>query len=171
MLKMFVTNVGVSARTGLPIVVLRDDDDNRLLAITIGQQEAVNITRAMSRLNPPRPRPLDVLMNFAKSTGYALKEVLIDFLDEDTYRATITLWREDGHSQTLDARPSDALALAVSCAAPIFVAPELTMAVKEKKATIVRDEKFTAFLSTLRASDFSNLGISVSAPEDDEPAA
>lgn len=171
MLKMIVTNVGVSAHTGLPMVVLRDDENGRLLAITVGQQEAVNITRAMSRIQPPRPRPLDVLVNFAKATGFSLQQVHIDYLDDDTYKATITLQNEDGKTQTLDARPSDALALALSQAAPIFVAKELTTEVKEKRASIPPDRKFSDFIAGLRASDFAKLGITASALEDDESAA
>lgn len=167
MLKMFVSNITVSSHTGLPVVILREDSHKRALAITVGQQEAVNITRAMSRIRPPRPRPLDLLMSFATETGFALQEVSINYFDEDTYRATLTLVNSDGQVQQLDARPSDALALALSTGARIMVEEQLTVELRHRPQTLP-DKAFNRFISKLSASDFGRLGVSAALPEESE---
>lgn len=168
MLKMFVTTVGLSAQTGLPMVILRNENDSRMLALTVGQQEAVNITRALAHLQARRPRPLDMLMSFATATGYYLQKIAIANLDEESFRAIITLATESGEQQLLDARPCDALALALSQNAPIYVAKELTTEVRKERKPLPLDPEFKAFVETLRASDFAQRS---GLTEDDEPAA
>ncbi|MBY0547856.1 MAG: bifunctional nuclease family protein [Candidatus Obscuribacterales bacterium] len=167
MLKMFVSKIAVSSHTGLPIVILREDTERRALAITVGQQEAVNISRAMSRIKPPRPRPLDLIMSFAAATGYALQEVSIHPYDEDSYCATITMVNERGTIQQLDARPSDAIALAVGNAAPIFVENEITVELRHRQKTLP-DKDFSKFVEKIKASDFARLGVSTLSTEESE---
>ena len=104
-------------------VVLKDDDDARLV-ICIGRPEALTIAAGLTEISPPRPMTAHLMVSLFEVTGLQLKEVRIEACKDDIFYAVITV--ADGKGEhDLDARPSDALALAVLLKRPIFVADTL----------------------------------------------
>jgi RNA polymerase sigma factor (sigma-70 family) len=104
-------------------MVLKDDDDARLV-ICIGRSEALTIAAGLTKIFPPRPMTAHLMVSLFEATGLQLKEVRIEGCKDDIFYAAITV--ADGkRDYDLDARPSDALALAVLMKRPIFVADTL----------------------------------------------
>ena len=103
-------------------VVLKDDDAR--LVIFIGRPEALTIAAGLTKISPPRPMTAHLMVSLFEVTGLQLKEVRIEGCKDDIFYAAITV--ADGkRDYDLDARPSDALALAVLMKRPIFVADTL----------------------------------------------
>ncbi len=162
MIEMTVAGIAVDARNGHPIVVLNDPLKRRALPIWIGPFEANAITRALDNYKPERPLTHDLLLSTIQQTGFKVKHIEINELASNTYFATIVLQTTNGapDSETLksiDARPSDAIALALRAHAPIFVAAQVV-----SEGTISADfekdaeeaEEFKKFIDNLKASDF-----------------
>ncbi len=165
MIEMTVAGIAVDGRNGHPIVVLNDPLKRRALPIWIGMFEANAITRALDNVKPERPLTHDLLLSTILQTGYKVKHIEINELAANTYFATIVLVRGNGGAadesvKTVDARPSDAIALALRAKAPILVAPQVVA-----EGTIAADhekdeeeaEEFKKFIDNLKASDFSSL--------------
>ncbi len=102
---------------GAYALILKESDGNRQLPIIIGAFEAQSIALEMEGIKPPRPLTHDLLKNVIESMGYEIYDVTISELKDGTFFATLSL---DG--KLIDSRPSDAIALAVRCGIPIFVA-------------------------------------------------
>ncbi|MFP4528493.1 MAG: bifunctional nuclease domain-containing protein [Candidatus Kapaibacterium sp.] len=99
-------------------LILKEVDGNRRLPIIIGAFEAQAIALEMEGVVPPRPMTHDLLKNMIDSFGSGLSEVYINELREGTFYARLIF---DTTDKEIDARPSDAIALAVRCGAPIYV--------------------------------------------------
>ncbi len=128
--------------------------------------EANAITRALDNLKPDRPMTHDLLLNVIQSLGYTVEKVEINELASNTYFATLFLkvnapLEELGELKPIDARPSDAIALALRAKAPIFVSAQV-VAEGTIPADLERDEQeaeeFKKFIDGLKASDFSVKG-------------
>ena len=102
---------------------LKDDDDARLI-ICIGRPEALTIAAGLTGIAPPRPMTAHLMASLFDVTGMQLKEVRIEACKDDIFYAVITVANGKG-VHDLDARPSDALALAILMKRPIFVADTL----------------------------------------------
>jgi RNA polymerase sigma factor (sigma-70 family) len=126
--KMNTRQVTIDAVRELPstrqcFMVLKDDHDARLV-ICIGKAEALTIAAGLTESSPPRPTTAHLMASLFDVTGIQLKEVRIEACKDDIYYAVITV--ADGKGEhDLDARPSDALALAVLMKRPIFVVDTL----------------------------------------------
>jgi bifunctional DNase/RNase len=105
-----------------PVVVLAVDDEADRLPIYIGVDEAVSIARGLDARDIGRPLTHDLLLDVMEELGGRVTGVDVDDLDEGTYVATLHLETPRG-PVTVDARPSDSLALAARTNAPITVAP------------------------------------------------
>ncbi len=104
-------------------VVLKDEHDTHLV-IWIGKAEALTIAAGLSEISPPRPMAAHLMASLFDVTGIHLKEARIEACKDDIYYAVITI--SDGSGEhDLDARPSDALGLAVLMKSPIYVADAL----------------------------------------------
>ena len=104
-------------------IILKDDVNARLV-ICIGRPEALTIAAGITKISPPRPMTAHLMASLFEVTGLQLKEVRIESCKDDIFYAAITV--ADGKKEyDLDARPSDALALAVLLKRPIFVAEAL----------------------------------------------
>ena len=102
---------------------LKDDDDARLV-ICIGRSEALTIAAGLTKISPPRPMTAHLMASLFEVTGLQLKEVRIEACKDDVFYAEISVI--NGKKEyDLDARPSDALTLAVLMKSPIFVADTL----------------------------------------------
>ena len=109
---------------GAYALVLGEIEGNRRLPIIIGAFEAQAIALELEKIQPPRPMTHDLLRDLFEAVGGDVIDVVIDELREGTFFAKIR-YTHDGSEGQLDARPSDAVALAVRVDAPIFVAPEV----------------------------------------------
>ena len=106
---------------GAYAILLKELEGHRRLPIIIGAFEAQAIALEMEGIKPPRPLTHDLLKQITDNLGAIVNEVIIDELRENTFFAKIII-EVSGLTQEIDARPSDAIALAVRAAAPIYVA-------------------------------------------------
>lgn len=130
--------VGLSsspATGGAYAILLKEIDGNRRLPIIIGQFEAQAIALEMEGIKPPRPLTHDLLKSIIDNLGGTVIEIIVNELRENTFYAKIIL-DVSGLTNEIDARPSDAIALAVRADAPIYV----TEAVMEAASFIPTDE-------------------------------
>ncbi len=105
-------------------VILRDVNGSRGLPILVGPWEARAIDIELQGYKPPRPMTHDLLRNILEQVGARVRRVVVTELRDMTYFAIINVERE-GVEQDIDARPSDAIALALRCKAPIYVADKV----------------------------------------------
>ncbi|MCH8034672.1 MAG: bifunctional nuclease family protein [Bacteroidetes bacterium] len=106
---------------GAYAILLKELKGHRRLPIIIGAFEAQAIALEMEGIKPPRPLTHDLLKQITDNLGAIVNEIIIDELRENTFFAKILL-EVSGLTQEIDARPSDAIALAVRAEAPIYVA-------------------------------------------------
>ncbi len=106
---------------GAYALVLGEVNGNRRLPIIIGAFEAQAIALELEKIQPPRPMTHDLIRNLFDALGAEVTDIVIDDLREGTFFAKVRYVYDDDEAQ-LDARPSDAVALAVRTDAPIFVA-------------------------------------------------
>jgi uncharacterized protein len=104
-----------------PIVVLKSLDDSAILPIWVGIYEANAIALEIEKISPQRPMTHDLIRNLIFQMGYQLKSVTVTDLKENTFFANILLVDGNGNDFVLDARPSDALAIALRLDCPIYV--------------------------------------------------
>jgi bifunctional DNase/RNase len=106
---------------GAYAILLKELEGHRRLPIIIGAFEAQAIALEMEGIKPPRPLTHDLLKQITDNLGAIVNEVIIDELRENTFFAKIIM-EVSGLTQEVDARPSDAIALAVRAEAPIYIA-------------------------------------------------
>lgn len=110
------------------VIVLRERNGTRILPIWIGMPEALAIHRRVQGEVPPRPMTHDLLWDLVTKLGATLERVVVDqFVGSPTggtFHAKIVIKR-DGNEIPIDARPSDAVALAVRAGAPLFIEEEI----------------------------------------------
>ena len=119
MLRMTVEGVGFDHKQNT-VVVLKDWEGKKLLPIWIGPNEARAIALELENARPQRPLSHDLLLQCVQLTGGRVSRVVINDLQEATFYATIDVDTETGMHH-IDARPSDAIALAVRAKCPVFV--------------------------------------------------
>lgn len=107
--------------TNTPIVVLKGVDSETILPIWVGAYEANAIALEIEKIVPQRPMTHDLLRNFIVESGFRAEKVIITDLLDNTFYALIELVNEKGESLALDARPSDAIALALRLDCAIYV--------------------------------------------------
>jgi uncharacterized protein len=103
-----------------PIVVLKGVDSDTILPIWVGAFEANAIALEIEKIVPQRPMTHDLIRNLITEIGYKVNRVIITDLRENTFYASIELADENGKTVVLDARPSDAIALALRSDCAIF---------------------------------------------------
>ena len=104
-----------------PIVVLKGVDSEDILPIWVGAFEANAIALEIEKIVPQRPMTHDLLRNLIVELGLTLRRIVISDLLNNTFYATLELQNDDGEKVILDARPSDAIALALRSDCQIFV--------------------------------------------------
>lgn len=124
MIEVAVESIRVSLINQSRLVVLRQTDSPRYLSIWIGAFEADAITIGLQEADVPRPLTHSLIGNIIAQLGGRLKHILINDLRGDTFFAELHLETEAG-SIMVDARPSDAIAVAVRSEVPIFVSDEV----------------------------------------------
>ena len=123
MKKMTIDSVREHSEIKQYLVVLKDEN-NQQLVIWIGQSEAYAIAEGLNEIEPLRPLSAQLMLNLLQATHSELIEVRIEALKEEIFYAIIKI-RSGKEMQEVDARPSDALALAVLAKCPIYAAEEV----------------------------------------------
>jgi uncharacterized protein len=118
--EMTIKGLMVDPITNMPIVILRDREGQRVLPIWVGPNEANAIALQIENVATPRPMTHDLLRNVIQDLNAAVQKVVVCDLQDNTFYALIYL-SLNGGVVAIDARPSDALALALRARAPIFV--------------------------------------------------
>jgi len=151
-LQMKVSGIALDPFTNTPIVILKDETNERTLPIWIGFMEASSI--AMELEKTPRTRPIthDLVKNLIEKLGFFVSRIEVTDLHNDTFYARMHL-KKDSEEYVLDARPSDAIAIALRTDSPIFVNEEVIN--KSKSIEIDEDkEKLEELLEKMPESDF-----------------
>jgi uncharacterized protein len=118
--EMKIRGLMMDPATNMPIVVLKDAQGSAVLPIWVGVYEANAIALEIEKVQTPRPMTHDLLRNMLVGLDISVRKVVVSDLRDDTFYALIWIERE-GHLMSIDARPSDALALALRVDCPIFV--------------------------------------------------
>ncbi len=159
---MELVGVRIEIPANTPMLLLQEQgDDRRLLPIYIGSAEASAIHYALEGIEPPRPLTHDLFMIVLTELGTTLERVVITEVRDHTYYAHVHL-SGTGGERVISARPSDAVALAVRCDAPIFAADDLLDEVgqlpepePEEEAEEIIDE-FKDFIESVSPDDFAS---------------
>jgi bifunctional DNase/RNase len=119
-IEMSIKGLMIDPITNMPIIILKDDEGQRVLPIWVGVFEANAIALQIENVQTPRPMTHDLLKNVIDDLHASVERVVVSDLKENTFYATIHM-RANEHDVIVDARPSDAIALALRTRSPIFV--------------------------------------------------
>ena len=122
--EMRIRGLMLDPTTNMPIIVLKDVNGDSVLPIWVGVFEANAIALEMEKVAPPRPMTHDLLKNAITGLGATVDRVVVTELRNDTFFAAIWATR-NGEPIVIDARPSDAIALAMRTDCPIYVSEEV----------------------------------------------
>jgi bifunctional DNase/RNase len=119
-IEMTVKGLTIDPITNMPVIVLRDEEGQRVLPIWVGLPEANAIALQIENVQTPRPMTHDLLKNVIVDLNAQVERIVVCELRENTFYARIYL-QMGGRLRAVDARPSDAIALALRAQAKIFV--------------------------------------------------
>lgn len=170
MVEVTVDRLGIDSTSNSYVVILRERGGDRWLPIWIGQPEAESIAIEMNHLKMPRPLTHDLCKRLITGMGGTLHRIQITRVQDRTYYAELHIRRGDDVVH-VDARPSDSIAIALRCAAPIFAQEMLLTtapteeaeegeesAVSQSQAEAeerrLRGEQLKAYLERMRPEDF-----------------
>jgi len=126
MVEMSVAGIALDAASRSPIVLLRDPSGRRQVPIWIDQAQAQNILAGLSGQTPPRPLSHDLMVSLLEAGGLTLERVIVHAIEDNTFRAVLKLTGPGPEQQQeLDARPSDAIALALRTGSGIWMLEEV----------------------------------------------
>ncbi len=157
MIPVDVVGIRLELPSNQPVLILRDQEQPRYLALWIGDNEAKAITLLLTNTRSQRPLTHELMSNVIAALGDKLVSVTVTELIEGTYYATLNF----ASSDSVSARPSDAVALALQTGAPVFVSREV---IDEAGIDVIEDdeandtdelEAFRAFLDEINPEDFS----------------
>jgi len=156
---MTIAFISMDKSTRTPVLVLKSEKDGQLLPIWIGLMEASSIVFGLQDIPSQRPLTHDLFCQYLTQTATIVERVVVCDLVENTYHARIVFTAGELRFE-LDARPSDAIAMAVRFRAPIFVEDHvLEEARKETESVEVVDEslegkRWAEYLEGLSPEDF-----------------
>lgn len=161
LVEMEVRGITLDPVTNMPIIILRDLENNKSLPIWVGIFEANAIASEMEKLSPPRPMTHDLLKNMIEGLKSKVKRIIVNDLRNNTFFAIIEL-EKNGANVSIDSRPSDAIALALRVKVPIMVSDEVIKKAKtidmtqagEGEELIEDKEKLREWLDKLKPEDF-----------------
>ncbi len=180
MVEMRVAGIALDAASRSPIVLLRDPSGRRQVPIWIDQAQAQNIMAGLSEQPPPRPLSHDLMAQLLQAGGLTLERVIIHTIEDSTFRAVLKLSHDNGDGDTveLDARPSDAIALALRTGSGIWMLEEVVADASipvDAEADAEDDADFRRFLDQVSPAELvRQIGRArsdaPSAPPDDDTA-
>jgi len=157
--KVSIAGLTMDPASNTPIIILKSDDDEQAVPIWIGLLEATSIASALQNIKYDRPMTHDLLKNFADTLQFSIVKVEVCDLKDNTFYARIYFVSKD-QSFDIDARPSDAIALALRFKAPIYVEDSVMQKSKisdgeaEVADTSEEGKKWADYLSNLSSDDF-----------------
>lgn len=166
--EMVVESVRVHMLSSQHVVILKEAERDRYLPIWIGPWEANAIAMRLQGVSPERPLTHDLFARTLDELGVTVRRIIVSDLADETYRARLVL-ELDGQTREIDARPSDAIALAVRVAVPIYA----TDAVLDRAGVVPEtdeDEKLSVFREFINSLDADAEGGSGEAHERGGPA-
>jgi len=160
LIKMKVSGLTIDPLTNTPIVILKDMQEKKAIPIWIGLFEASAIATELEKITFSRPMTHDLLTDILRVLGVEVTKVEINDLRNNTFFANICLVK-DGKNLVIDARPSDAIAIALRANAPIFVddkviekSRNVDFGTKLTDLDKMKDDKLKEFLENLSPDDF-----------------
>jgi bifunctional DNase/RNase len=159
MIEMTVAELVVDTQSNTPVVILREKGGVRMLPIWIGLMEATAIAMELEDVRFPRPMTHDLMKNLLEHLNVTVDRIEVCDLRDNTYYALIHL-RSGDRKSAVDARPSDAIALALRTKSPIYVADKVlrrSSQTEEIKTVIINPddrEKLAELLEELSPEDF-----------------
>ena len=157
--KVSIAGLTMDPASNTPIIILKSDDDEQAVPIWIGLLEATSIASALQNIKYDRPMTHDLLKNFADTLQISIVKVEVCDLKDNTFYARIYFVSKD-QSFDIDARPSDAIALALRFKAPIYVEDSVMQKskVSDGEAEVVdtseEGKKWADYLANLSSDDF-----------------
>lgn len=159
MVEMKVRGLAVEASTRQPVVILMDPSETRFLPIWIGAFEAEAILVALEDIKVPRPATHDLLKSLVEALGAQLERVAIHAFEKETatFFARLEMRDAQGKALSVDARPSDSIALALRLGSEIFVAESVLAenAVRDTAKIDKQLDEFKRFLADVKPEDFA----------------
>ncbi len=158
-IRMKVFGLTIDPLTNSPIMILKDPEGDKTIPIWIGLLEATAIASELENIKFSRPMTHDLMKNLMDQLGVKLAKVEICDLRDNTFFALMYMILQ-GKEFSVDARPSDAIALALRAEAPIYVEEEVIQKSKDvdlgSKEEIQSEEgkKWTEILESLTPEDF-----------------
>lgn len=148
--------VGIALDNNIPIIILKNSNGEKVLPIWVGVYEAQAILLALEGVVPPRPLTHDLLKSVIENVGAMVDKIIINALHNNTYFAKVYI-NFDGSSIAVDARPSDAIALALRTSSPIFVTDPVISTINMPPHPIDDDEvkRFKEELKKLDPKDLT----------------
>ncbi|HEX2439741.1 MAG TPA: bifunctional nuclease family protein [Methylomirabilota bacterium] len=160
LVEMKVRGLALDPVSNMPIIILRDDEEKRSLPIWVGIFEANAIALELEKIATARPMTHDLIKSILETVEAQLVKIVVTDLKENTFYAVLHL-KLGGAEYTVDSRPSDAIALALRAAAPIFVDEDVfpkagKMDVAKEGETMKADdpEQLREWLQNIKPEDF-----------------
>ncbi|MBW4443279.1 MAG: bifunctional nuclease family protein [Plectolyngbya sp. WJT66-NPBG17] len=160
MIEMKVAGIALDAQTRSPIVLLKDATDRRALPIYIGQDQAKAIINVLEGQTPPRPLTHDLIVNFLEAWQMVVEKIIIHSLQDNTFYAVLIVAQGETRRE-IDARPSDAIAIALRTNSPIWVMEEVVADASipvDRDADEAERRAFREFLSNLSPDELIQRG-------------
>ncbi len=159
MRRVHIAGLTMDPASNTPIVLLKTEDEEKVVPIWIGLLEATSIASALQKISYERPMTHDLFKNFIEENHTVIERIEVCDLRDNTFFARIHFVSEDRRFD-MDARPSDAIALALRFDAPIFIHEEVIERSRVREADVeVADtseegKKWADYLENLSAEDF-----------------
>lgn len=153
--EMTVKGLTLDPLTNMPIVILKDTDDKRVLPIWIGLFEANAIALELEKIPTPRPMTHDLIRDIIGGLDATVSKIVVNDLKNNTFYAVIHI-ALNGSNIVIDSRPSDAIALALRIDAPIYVSAEVVNKAKSIDMTEESEDtdQLKEWLENLKPEDF-----------------
>jgi uncharacterized protein len=159
MIRMKVTGLTIDPFTNMPIIILKDFEEKMALPIWIGLIEASAIATELEKIQLARPMTHDLLRNILNELDVEVAKVEVNDLADNTFYAKVYL-KKDDEEIVMDARPSDAIAIALRTSSPIFV--DKRVMDKSRRIDLSKtgddekhkQQKWTEILENLSPEDF-----------------
>jgi bifunctional DNase/RNase len=155
--EMTVDSIRVHMQSGQHVVILKEKQAERYLPIWIGIYEANAIALKITGITPERPITHDLMANILGTAELRLTKIVVTSLTDEVFFARLFIG-SNGKEMEVDARPSDAIALAVRLQSPIFVSSEVLDKAGVLPDTPEDEEKLSVFKELVNSMDLPDLG-------------
>jgi len=158
--EMKVRGLALDPLSNMPIIILRDEEEKRSLPIWVGIFEANAIALELEKIATPRPMTHDLIKSILETLDARVVKIAINDLRDNTFFALIYL--QIGSTElTVDARPSDAIAIALRMGATIYVEEDVIRRAKSVEVTkeVDEQERLKEWLENLKPEDFGKFKI------------